>query len=57
MCGLQYEYFITEHLQLYARTSYVISNIISLRGKSKNNILQLNNDNSLYLRTGIRIKI
>ena len=55
--GLQYEYHFTNHLQFYARTSYILSNTVNLRDESKNNIKSLDNSNSLYLRTGIRFKI
>jgi hypothetical protein len=55
--GLQYEYHITDHLQFFARTSYIFSNTVNLRDGSKNNIKSLDNSNTLYLRTGIRFKI
>jgi hypothetical protein len=54
---LQYEYHITDHLQFFARTSYIFSNTVNLRDGSKNNIKSLDNSNTLYLRTGIRFKI
>jgi hypothetical protein len=54
--GLQYEYHITKHLQFYARSSYIISNTVNLRDDNKNNIKSLDNNNSLYLRTGLRFK-
>jgi hypothetical protein len=55
--GLQYEYHITDHLQFYARTSYIYSNTVNLRDEGKNNIKSLDDSNTLYLRTGIRLKI
>ena len=55
--GLQYEYHFTDHLQFYARTSYIFSNSVNLRDGSKNNVKSLDNSNSSYLRTGIRLKI
>jgi hypothetical protein len=54
--GLQYEYHITKHLQFYARSSYIISNTVNLRDENKNNFKSLDNNNSLYLRTGLRFK-
>lgn len=56
LTGLQYEYHITKNLQLYARSSYIISNTVNLRDENKDNIKSLDNDNSLYLRTGLRFK-
>jgi len=55
--GLQYEFHITDHIQFYARTSYIISNSVNLRDDNKDNILELDNSNELYLRTGIKFKI
>ena len=55
--GLQYEYHINDHLEFYARSSYIFSNSVNLRDDGKNNIESLDNSNSLYLRTGIRFKI
>ena len=55
--GLQYEYHPSEHLELYLRTSYIFSKTLKLRDKHLNNILELDNSKSLYLRTGIRLKI
>lgn len=57
LSGLQYEYHITKNLQFYARTAYVISNSVKLRDSNKDNILDLDSSNKLYLRTGVRFKI
>jgi hypothetical protein len=55
--GLQYEFHITKHIQFYARSSYIFSNSVNLRDTNKDNILEIDTSNSLYLRTGIRFKI
>ena len=55
--GLQYEFHITDHIQFYARTSYIISNSVNLRDEDRDDILELDNSNELYIRTGIRLKI
>jgi hypothetical protein len=55
--GLEYEYQITNHIQFYARSSYIFSNSVNLRNTKKDNILEIDTSNSLYLRTGIRFKI
>jgi len=55
--GLQYEYHITDHLQFYARTAYILSNSVNLRDDDRDDIIELDNSNELYLRTGIKFKI
>lgn len=55
--GLQYEFHITKHLQFYARSAYIFSRSVNLRDENKDNILDLDSSNSLYLRTGLRLKI
>lgn len=55
--GLQYEYHFTKHLQFYARSAYIISSSVDLRDDNKNDIIELDSSNSLYLRTGIRFKM
>ena len=55
--GLQYEYHITDHIELFARSSYIFSNSVNFRDENKDKIKGLDNSNSLYLRTGIRLKI
>ncbi|MCL5128134.1 DUF6268 family outer membrane beta-barrel protein [Algibacter sp. L4_22] len=57
LSGLQYEFHITNNIQFYARTSYVLSNSVNLRDKNKDDIVGLDSSNPLYLRTGIRFKI
>lgn len=55
--GLQYEYYVTEHLQIYTRSAYIFSNNASLKDKNHDRIYTLDNKPSLYLRTGIRFKL
>ncbi|WP_155839745.1 DUF6268 family outer membrane beta-barrel protein [Aquimarina latercula] len=55
--GLHYEYYITKRLQLYARTAYILRNNTSLRDRDRERIQELDTNNLLYLRTGIRLKI
>lgn len=54
--GLEYEYHLAKRLLFFARTSYIFSNSVKLKSKNKT-ILDLDNSNTLYLRTGIRLKI
>ena len=55
--GLQYEYIIVKHVEFFARASYIINQSVQLRDRDNNNIEELDDSNSLYLRTGIRLKI
>lgn len=57
LSGLQYEYHFTKHIQFYARTSYILSNSVHLRDENRDDIIDLDNSNSLYLRTGLRFKL
>lgn len=57
IAGLQYEYHVTKNIQFFARSSYVFSNSVNLRDRDKDNIIELDSSNSLYLRTGVRFKI
>lgn len=55
--GFQYEFHVTKNIQFYARSSYILSNSVNLRDENKDDIVELDNSNELYLRTGIRFKI
>ena len=55
--GLQYEYHLTKHWQLYARTAYIFSMRNKLRNEDRDNIYTITNESTAYLRTGIRFKI
>lgn len=57
LSGFQYEFHITKNIQFYARASYILSNSVNLRDENRDNIVELDNSNTLYLRTGIRFKI
>jgi len=54
--GLQYEYIIVKHVEFFARASYIISSSVQLRNNG-DNLDELDDSNTLYLRTGIRLKI
>ena len=57
LSGWQYEFHITKNIQFYARASFILSNSVNLRDEHKDNLIELDNANTLYLRTGIRLKI
>jgi len=55
--GIGYEYYFTKNLLMYAYGGYTIFNEIRLRDSDRNNLYQINNDNTFYIRSGIKIKI
>lgn len=55
--GLGYEYEFLDHFSFYAYGAYTFFNEIRLRDASRNNLYTINNDNTSYLRTGIKFKI
>ncbi len=55
--ALGYEYYFTEHLLFYLYTGYTLSNEIRLRNDDQENILNINDSNTLYFRSGIKLKI
>lgn len=57
LTGLRYEHKIANHLEFYAQAAYIISNNVRLRDENRDEIIQLDNANDLFLRTGVRIKI
>jgi hypothetical protein len=57
LTGLKYDYTIINHLEWYASAGYIFDSTIKLKDTNRKDVLQLTNQNSLYLRTGIRLKI
>jgi hypothetical protein len=55
--GLGYEHAFTKHLYYYAYGGYTFYNEIRLRDKYKNTLFRFNEDNTFYLRTGVKFKI
>ncbi len=55
--ALGYEYYFTEHLLFYVYGGYTLSNEIRLRDGNQENILSINDGNTFYLRSGIKLKI
>ena len=55
--GLQYEYHIINHLEFFAQAAYTFTNNIRLRTNNRDNLFTINNESSLFLKTGIRLKI
>ncbi|WP_062059721.1 DUF6268 family outer membrane beta-barrel protein [Aquimarina longa] len=57
MGGLGYEHYFTEHLLLYAYMGYTLSNEIRLRNSNQEDVVTINDSNTLYFRSGIKFKI
>ncbi len=55
--ALGYEYYFTEHLLFYTYAGYTLSNEIRLRDSNQDNVLSINDANTFYLRSGIKLKI
>ena len=55
--ALGYEYYFTEHLLFYMYSGYTLSNEIRLRDGDQENVLTINNGNTFYFRSGIKLKI
>lgn len=57
VAGLGYEHYFTDHIVWYAYTGYSLRMNNRLRDKDREDVYKLDNDNALYLRTGIKLKI
>ncbi|GAA4271959.1 DUF6268 family outer membrane beta-barrel protein [Aquimarina gracilis] len=57
LAGIGYEHYFTKHLLFYTYTGFTIINDIRLRNKDREDVLTINDQNSFYLRAGIKLKI
>lgn len=55
--ALGYEYFFSEQFLFYAYGGYTILNEIRLRDNNRGDVFTFNNQNTIYLRTGVKFKI
>ncbi|GGG23821.1 hypothetical protein GCM10011344_25760 [Dokdonia pacifica] len=55
--GLRYEYKFTDHIEYYINSSYILSNSVEFRDRSRNTLAEISEDNNLYIKTGIRFKL
>lgn len=55
--GIGYEYSFTKHLVYYLYAGHTIMNDIRLRDGDKDDVLEINKENTFYGRSGIKIKI
>lgn len=57
LAGFGYEYNFAKNFYYYAYLAYTLYNELRLRDESRNNVFNLNEDNTGYFRTGIKFKI
>ncbi|GGX04921.1 DUF6268 family outer membrane beta-barrel protein [Aquimarina muelleri] len=57
LAGFGYERLFTDHLLFYTYTGFTIINDIRLRNGNQDNILTINDQNSLYIRAGLKLKL
>ena len=57
LSGLGYEYKFMEYFSFYAYTGYTVLNNIRLRDENANDIFTINDNNSIYFRFGVKIKV
>ena len=57
VAGLRYNFKIRKHLELYLASGYIFTSTIRLRDNNADDLFEVNGDNAIYLRTGVRIKI
>lgn len=55
--GIGYEYSITKHLVYYIYAGHTLMNDIRLRDGDRDDVLQVNEDNTFYGRSGLKINI
>ena len=55
--GIGYEYSFTKHLVYYLYAGHTIMNDIRLRDGNKDDVMDVNKENTFYGRSGIKIKI
>ena len=57
VAGFKYDYTIRRHLEFYFASGYILNSTINFRDNNADDLVRLNGDNAIYLRTGIRLKI
>ncbi|WP_027394622.1 MULTISPECIES: DUF6268 family outer membrane beta-barrel protein [Aquimarina] len=55
--GLGYEHLFTKHLVFYSYFGYTLLNDIRLRNDDQENVLTINDQNSFYIRGGLKLKL
>ncbi|TQD37752.1 DUF6268 family outer membrane beta-barrel protein [Haloflavibacter putidus] len=55
--GLGYEFYFTKHLQYYLYAGHTVYNEYRIRNNDREDVYVIENDNTLYLRSGIKFKL
>ncbi|WP_378175552.1 DUF6268 family outer membrane beta-barrel protein [Aquimarina sp. SS2-1] len=57
LAGLGYERYITDHIVFYTYTGFTVINDIRLRNDDQEKVLTINDQNSFYIRGGLKVKL
>ncbi|MBT8261867.1 MAG: hypothetical protein KJO05_03530 [Bacteroidia bacterium] len=57
MAGLGYEYFFSKYVLFYFYGAYTGYNEIRLRDTNRNSLYRINEENTFYIRSGIKLKL
>ncbi|WP_374959041.1 hypothetical protein [Gilvibacter sp.] len=55
--GLGYEFNFAKNFYFYAYAAYTLYNELRLRDENRDNVFNLNENNTGYFRTGVKYKI
>lgn len=55
--GLGYEFYFTEHLQYYMYAGHTVYNEYRIRNNNRDDVYVIENNNTFYLRSGIKFKL
>lgn len=57
LSGLHYEFHIGDHIELFAKSSYILNRNTTLRTADNSELLKIDNSNGLVLQVGLQVKI
>lgn len=55
--GLGYEHYFTDHLLYYCYAGYTLYNEYRIRDNNRDDVFVIENDNTFYIRSGLKFKI
>ncbi len=55
--GLGYEFYFTDHLQYYLYVGHTVYNEYRIRDNNRDDVYVIENDNTWYIRSGLKFKI
>jgi len=57
IAGIGYEHYFTDHLLFYSYAGYTLYNEYRIRDNDREDVYVIENDNTFYIRSGIKFKI